>query len=81
MGWGAIGNGRLLDAAEKAGFALLVVADKNLQYQLNLSKRSIAILKLWTNHRPTLEKYFDSIRAAVDSISPGEYLQLEEPEV
>lgn len=63
----------------RLGFALLVVADKNLRYQQNLSKRGIAILELWTNHRPTLEKYIDSIRAAVDSTSPGEYLQLEEP--
>ena len=77
LGWGSISNGDLLDAAEQAGFDLFVIADKNLRYQQNLSRRRIAILELWTNHRPTLEKHFDRIRAAVEQISLGEYSVLE----
>lgn len=79
MGWGGLGNGDLLEAAERAGFAIFIVADKNLQYQQNLSMRRIAIVELWTNHRPTLEKYFPEIRAAARRIQPGEYLVLTEP--
>jgi hypothetical protein len=54
MGWGGISNGDLLAAAERAEFDLFVVADKNLLYQQNITGRRLAILELWTNHRPTL---------------------------
>lgn len=77
LGWGSISNGDLLVAAEQAGFDLFIIADKNLRYQQNLTGRRIAILELWTNHRPTLEKNFDRIQAAVERISPGEYSVLE----
>lgn len=42
MGWQGISNGELLDRAEANGFQLLVVADKNFQYQQNLQGRHIA---------------------------------------
>ena len=77
MGWSGISNGDLLDKAEQAGFAVFIVADKNLRYQQNLSTRHIAILELWTNHRPTLEKYFPEILAAVERLATGEYFALE----
>ena len=77
LGWGSISNGDLLDAAERTGFDLFIIADKNLRYQQNLTGRRIAILELWTNHRPTLEKHFDRTRAAVERILPGEYSVLE----
>jgi hypothetical protein len=77
MGWGGLSNGDLLEKAERGGFDLFVVADKNLRYQQNLSGRRMAILELWTNHRPTLEKHFANIHAAVQRISPGDYSILE----
>ena len=79
MGWSGISNGDLLDHAEQEGFQVFILADKNLRYQQNLSGRKIAILELWTNHRPTLEKYFPEIRAAVEKLSPGDYFILEIP--
>ena len=77
LGWGSISNGDLLHAAERAGFDLFIIADKNLRYQQNLAGRRLAILELWTNHRPTLERHFERIRAAAERIFPGEYLVLE----
>ena len=77
MGWGGISNGDLLAAAENAGFDLFILADKNLRYQQNMAGRRLPILELWTNHRPTLEKHFAAIRAAAESMQPGEYRQLE----
>jgi len=77
MGWGGISNGDLLDKAEREGFKVFIVADKNLRDQQNLSSRRIAILELWTNHRPTLEKHFTEIRTAVEKLSAGEYFILE----
>ncbi len=79
QGWTGIQNGALLIAAERAGFDLFVVADKNLRHQQNLSGRGLAILELWTNHRPTLEKHFGAVRAAAGKLSPGEYALLESP--
>ena len=79
QGWTGIKNGALLAEAEAAGFDLLILADKNLRYQQNLAARRMAILELWTNHRPTLEKHFPLIRAAAESIQPGEYRALESP--
>jgi hypothetical protein len=34
-GWDRLSNGDLLDAAEAAGFEVLVTADKNIRYQQN----------------------------------------------
>ncbi|NBV23933.1 MAG: hypothetical protein EBS05_18695 [Proteobacteria bacterium] len=79
MGWGGISNGDLLDKADQEGFAVFIVADKNLRYQQNLTNRRVAILELWTNHRPTLENHFPEIRAAVERLVPGEYFVLEAP--
>ena len=79
MGWGGISNGELLDAAEKAGFDLFIVADKNLRYQQNLASHHLAILELWTNHRPTLEQHFDLIRSAAEAMQPGDYRTMEAP--
>ena len=78
MGWRGISNGELLDRAEAEGFQLLIVADKNFQHQQNLQGRSIAILELWTNHRPTLEKNFDRIRATTESAIAGQFIVLNE---
>jgi len=80
MGWGGISNGELLQRAEQSGFDLFIVADKNLRYQQNLQGRKLAILELWTNHRPTLEKHLDKIKLAAERISAGEYIVLESPE-
>ena len=77
LGWSGISNGELLQRAEQDGFELFIVADKNLRYQQNLKGRKLAILELWTNHRPTLEKHLDKIQTAANGISAGEYVVLE----
>ncbi|MBI4662326.1 MAG: hypothetical protein HY735_26190 [Verrucomicrobia bacterium] len=79
MGWGELENGDLLGAAESAGFDLLIICDKNLRHQQNLSKTRLAVLELWTNHRPTLEKHWRYIQEAVNAIGPGEYRALQAP--
>jgi hypothetical protein len=80
MGWSGCSNGDLLAAAVRDGFQVLVIADKNLRYQQNLSSLPIAIIELWTNHRPSLECHFDKIREAVENISSIGYLCLENPD-
>jgi hypothetical protein len=79
--WKGLENGELLRSAEAAGFDVLVIADKNLRYQQNLKDRHSAIVEPWTNHRPTLEKYFPLISAAVDSAGPGDYIMVTPPTI
>lgn len=76
MNWQGISNGELLDRTEADGSQLLIVADKNFQHQQNLKGRQIAILELWTNHRPTLEDHFGRISAAAESAGSGQFISL-----
>jgi len=41
LGWHHLGNGDLLNAAEDAGFEVLVTTDQRLKYQQNLSHRTV----------------------------------------
>jgi uncharacterized protein (DUF433 family) len=45
-GWEEISNGELIDAAERAGFEVMVTTDKNIRYQQNLKGRKIALVVL-----------------------------------
>jgi hypothetical protein len=51
-GWDRLSNGDVLAEAERAGFDVLLTADKNMRYQQNLRGRSIALMVLSTPHRP-----------------------------
>ena len=46
LGWDRLTNGHLLDAAERAGFELLLTADKSIRYQQNLSGRKTSLVVL-----------------------------------
>lgn len=45
-GWDTLRNGELLDAAEAAGFDVLLTTDKNIRHQQNLTGRRLAIVVL-----------------------------------
>jgi hypothetical protein len=78
-GWGRLDNGALLDAAEAAGFELLVTADKNLRYQQNLAGRKIAIVVLGNAQWPVLRRYVDRVVAALNAAATGSYTEIEIP--
>jgi hypothetical protein len=42
-GWDTLSNGDLLAEAEQGGFDVFLAADKNIQYQKNLSGRRILL--------------------------------------
>jgi hypothetical protein len=48
LGWDTLSNGDLLREAERAGFDVLLTADKNMWYQQNLAERRIALIVLST---------------------------------
>lgn len=66
-------NGRLLDAAERAGFEVLVTVDQNIPEQQNLSERNISILILCgqTNRLRDLEPLVSRALAALRSMGHG----------
>lgn len=78
MGWSALANGDLLDAAEGT-FDVFVTTDQNLRYQQNLSGRQLAILVLPFASWPKLQQHLPSIVNAVDAMSPGLYVELSLP--
>ena len=45
-GWGTLSNGELLNAAEEAGFDLLLTTDRRIRYQQNLKVRRLALVVL-----------------------------------
>jgi len=73
-------NGELLAEAERAGFEVFLTADKNIQYQQNLSGRKIAIVVLSTPQWPRVRLHTARIAAAVDAASPGSYAEVEIPQ-
>lgn len=77
QGWSQLKNGDLLDAAETDGFELLISTDQDLEYQQNLANRRIAIIVLTTTSWPRVRQQVDVIRAAIDSVAPGQYIVVE----
>ena len=73
--WSALRNGELLAKAE-AEFDVLITTDRNLRHQQNLAERRIAILVLPTTSWPRLQKITPEIAAAIDSLKPGQYLEV-----
>jgi hypothetical protein len=78
MGWSRLSNGDLLDAAE-AQFDAFVTTDQNLRYQQNLSGRRLAILVLPYASWPRLQSHVSVIVTAIDSLKPGDYVELSLP--
>ena len=75
-GWDTL----MLNAAEVAGFEVLLTTDRRIRYQQNLAARRIALVVLtggtrWSRAR----QHADRIVAAVASATPGSYTEVEIP--
>ena len=75
-GWSTLENGELLQAAELAGFLVLVTTDTNLKYQQNLASRRISVVVLSTTSWPRIKAQVESVILAVDSATPGSYFEV-----
>ena len=75
-GWSNLSNGALLERAEADGHQLLVTTDQNLRHQQNLADRQLAIVVLLAASWPRIQQHVDDIRAAVDRIGPGMYIDV-----
>jgi len=72
IGWETWQNGKLMAAAEEAGFQVLVTCDQNIRYQQNFTGRKLAVVILSSNHWPTLRKVAAQIATAVDFAQTGQ---------
>jgi hypothetical protein len=72
-------NGELLNAAEAAGFDVLLTTDKNIRYQQNLAGRKIAIVVLCKQQWPQLQPHVQFVVAAVNAAAPGSYAEVDIP--
>jgi hypothetical protein len=75
MGWGALKNGALLQAAETE-FDAFLTSDQNLKYQQNIVGRRLAILVLPTNDWPTLRGLGERIAVQVAALKPGDFVEM-----
>jgi hypothetical protein len=80
-GWQKLKNGDLLKAAQEAGFEVLVTPDKNVRFQQNLRKYTIAIVVLGNAQWPVLRHYVDRVAAAVNAAKLGTYCEITIPPV
>ena len=79
-GWDTLSNGALLNAAEEAGFELLLTTDRRIRYQQNLRVRRIALVVLTGSTRwSRVRQHADVIAAAVASATPGRYSEVDIP--
>lgn len=71
-------NGRLLEAAEAAGFDVLITTDQSIPDQQNLAKRRISLIILCgpTNRLRDLEPLVPSAVSALRSIRRGEAVRI-----
>jgi hypothetical protein len=71
-------NGRLLDAAEAAGFDVLITVDQSIPDQQNLAGRNIAVLILCgpTNRLRDLERLAPAAVSALRSMGRGDVVRI-----
>jgi len=77
--WKGLKNGALLDAAEAAGFIVLVTGDQNLQFQQNLATRRLGVVVLCaaSNALEDLLPLVPSALKAIQEVQPGQVIRVE----
>lgn len=78
-GWATLRNGDLLQAAENAGFEVMITTDQNLQYQLNLAERRIAIVVLSTTSWPRIRMATEAVASAVGRCATERFIEISIP--
>ena len=78
-GWAGLKNGDLLRVAADAHFDVLVTADRNLQFQQNLSQSRLGIILLVapSNALEDLRPLVPNLLAAILKSRPGHLLRVE----
>jgi hypothetical protein len=74
--WDELSNGQLIEAAEQAGFDMLITTDQNLRHQQNLTGRRLAIVVLLSTSWPKIRLNIEAIRSAVAAVQVGDYTEV-----
>jgi len=77
LGWQNLENGALLDAAETAGFEVLLTCEQNVPSQQNFAGRKFALVVLSTNHWPTIRDVASRIATRVDFAQRGQIIRID----
>jgi hypothetical protein len=80
QGWSALSNGELLNAAEQAGFDVLLSTDTGLPHEQNLKGRKLAVVILSKNRWILIEPRLPEIATALTSAKPGTFTVVEIPD-
>src|SRR5690349_17207073 len=78
-GWDGLSNGALLQAAEHAGFDVLLTTDQNIRHQQNLKGRKIAVVVLGKARWRLIRPMATQIAAAISSAKPGSFAFIDVP--
>lgn len=78
-GWAQHSNGKLLNAAETAGFDILITGDQNMIYQQNMRNRRIALIILSTNTWPIIRSHSQLLLNALNAVTPGSIQRVNYP--
>lgn len=78
-GWHTLQNGELLSAAESDGFDVIVITDKNLRYQQNLSGRHLAVVVLSTTDWRLIRQHTAYVSQSLDAVAQSAYVELPFP--
>lgn len=80
MGWSGTKNGELLKRMQQERFAILLTTDQNLRYQQNLDQAGVAIVVMVapSNRLLDLVPLIPQVAAALQTIAPGEVIELAE---
>ena len=77
QGWAGLSNGALIDAAEKAGFDVLVTADQGVNYQQNMQGRSLSLVILSTNRNTLVLANIPAIISAIAEVPKGGFVRVD----
>jgi predicted nuclease of predicted toxin-antitoxin system len=76
-GFGGFKNGELLNAAEAAGYDVLLTGDLSLEYQQNMAGRKIAIVSLSANSWRIVQHHIPAIAGAIAAAHPGSFSRVD----
>lgn len=77
-GFKGMKNGELLQAAERAGYEVLVTVDHGIPYQMSTASRRLAVIVLRsaTNQLEQLRPLVDPLLDALATIGPGQIVNI-----
>lgn len=76
MGWSRLGNGELIDEAEREGYDVLITTDQNMRHQQNVAGRRLGIVVLRSGRWPRIRRRVEAVREALDEIRAGEFREV-----